>query len=221
MSLQERLDALKAKFEGKKASPAVVEIIHRATADLVASGQAGHALNTGDHAPSFSLPDADGMNVDSASLLARGALVITFYRGVWCPYCNLELEAIEATAADIRTRGASLVAISPQVPANSRKTKQQIGLSFPILSDQDGRIAAAFGIRFRLPNDLIEVYRGFGVDLPLINSDPRWTLPMPARYVIARDRSIAYAEVNPDYTRRPDPGELMPALERLQRASAA
>jgi peroxiredoxin len=221
MSLQERLDALKADFEGNKAPPAVVKIMHRATAELIASGQAAHALKAGDRAPSFSLPDSDGAIVDSAKLLKRGALVVTFYRGAWCPYCNLDLEAIEATAAEIRARGASLVAISPQMLANSRKTKQQIGLSFPILSDQDGRMAAAFGIRFRLPDDLIEVYRGFGVDLPIINGEPSWTLPMPARYVITRDGSVAYAEVNPDYTRRPDPSELLPTLDRLRRATAA
>jgi len=221
MSLQDRLDALKADFESNKVPPAAVAIFHKATDELVASGQAKRALHTGDRLPSFSLSDSDGVTVHSAELLNRGPLVITFYRGVWCPYCNLDLEAIEATAAEIRARGASLVAISPQTLPNSRKSKQQNGLSFPILSDHGGSIAAAFGIRFRLPDDLIEVYKGFGVDLPTINGEPSWTLPMPARYVIARDGSIAYAEVNPDYTRRPDPSDLLPTLERLRRATAA
>ena len=161
------------------------------------------------------------MLIDSARLLTKGAVVVTFYRGVWCPYCNLDLEAIEATAADIREWGASLVAISPQTPANSRKSREQHHLSFPVLSDQGGRLAAAFGLRFRLPEDLIKVYKEFGVDLSVINGEPSGTLPMPARYIIARDGSIAYAEVNPDYTCRPDPSELRPTLERLHRASAA
>jgi peroxiredoxin len=221
MSLQDRLDAFKADFETNKAPPAAVAIFHKATAALIASGQAARALKVGDYAPAFNLPGADGAMVDSALLLKNGPLVLTFYRGLWCPYCNLDLQAIEAAAADIRVRGASLVAISPQTLANSRKSKEQNGLSFQIVDDHGGHTANAFGIRFRLPDDLIEVYKGFGVDLAIINGEPSWTLPMPARYVIAQDGSIAYAEVNPDYTRRPDPSELFPALERLHRATAA
>ena len=221
MSLQDRLDAFKADFESNKAPPAAVAVFHKATAELIASGQAARALKKGDRAPSFKLPDADGVLIDSARLLTKGAVVVTFYRGVWCPYCNMDLEAIEATAADIREWGASLVAISPQTPTNSRKSQEQHHLSFPVLSDHGGRLAAAFGLRFRLPEDLIEVYKEYGVDLSVINGEPSGTLPMPARYIIARDGSIAYAEVNADYTRRPDPSELLPTLERLHRASAA
>jgi peroxiredoxin len=198
-----------------------VATFHKATAELIASRQTERALKVGDRAPSFNLPDAEGVMIDSARLLAKGPVVLTFYRGVWCPYCNLDLQAIEAAAADIRAAGASLVAISQQVPANSRKSQRQNRLSFPILSDHGGQIAAVFGIRSRLPDDLINVYKGFGVDLPVINGEPSWTLPMPARYVIARDGVIAYAEINPDYTRRPDPSELLPTLERLRRATAA
>jgi peroxiredoxin len=221
MSLQDRLDALKANFEGKQAPAAAVAIFHKATAELIASGQAEHALKVGDSAPPFNLPNADGVMVDSAKLLVKGPLIVTFYRGHWCPYCNLDLQAIEATAASIRTFGASLVAISPQTTANGRKSQQENRLSFPILSDFGGQVAEAFGLSFRLPDDLIEVYKGFGVDLPVINADPRWNLPMPARYVIAQNGLIAYAEVNPDYTRRPDPSELLPILKYLQRATAA
>jgi peroxiredoxin len=221
MSLQEDLDAFKVDFETNMAPPAVVAIIHKATAELIASGQATRALKIGDRAPAFNLPDSDGTLVDSGLLLRRGPLVLTFYRGFWCPYCNMDLKAVEAAAADFRDRGASLVTISQQTPVNSRKSKEQNGLSFPIVNDHGGRIADAFGIRFRLPDYLVEVYKGFGVDLATVNGEPSWTLPMPSRYVIARDGSIAYAEVNPDYTRRPDPSELFPALERLQKAAVA
>jgi peroxiredoxin len=221
MSLQDKLDAFKADFEGKQAPPAVVAAFHQATADLIASKQAEGALKVGDRAPPFSLVNGAGETVDSARLLSTGPLVVTFYRGVWCPYCNLDLQAIEVVADDIRSLGASLVAISQQTPVNSRKAQAQHALSFPILSDPGGQIAAAFGIRFRLPDDLIQIYKGFGVDLPVINGEPSWTLPMPARYVIAPNASIVYSEVNPDYTRRPDPSELLPALLRLRRATAA
>jgi peroxiredoxin len=147
--------------------------------------------------------------------------VISFYRGVWCPYCNLELQALQETLADITARGASLVAISPQTASNSRKSQHDNKLGFPILSDVKSQVANAFGIRFALPPDLIEVYAGFGNDLPRINDDPAWVLPMPARYVIGTDGIIAYAEVNPDYTQRPDPGELLPVLDRLKTSKAA
>src|SRR5882672_4006346 len=221
MSLQDKLDAFKADFERNKAPREAVAIFHKATAELIASRQAEHALKIGDLAPVFKLPDATGTRVDSAELLQEGAVVVAFYRGVWCPYCNMELEAIEAAAEEIRANGASLVAISPQTPANSRKSQQQNRLSFPILSDHGSQIAAAYGLRFRLSEELIEVYKSFGVDLPVINGEQTWTLPMPARYVIARDGSIAYAEVNPDYTRRPDPSDLLPVLRLLDRATVA
>jgi peroxiredoxin len=221
MSLQDKLDAFKADFETTKAPPAAVATFHRATAALIASGQAERALKVGDRAPRFTLPDQNGAIVDSAEVLRSRALVLTFYRGFWCPYCNLDLQAIESAADAIRSHNATLVAISQQTASNSRKSRDQNRLSFPILSDHGGDIAASFGLRFRLPDDLIEVYKGFGVDLPVINGDPSWTLPMPARYVIARSGVIAYAEVNPDYTRRPDPSELLPTLARLDSTRAA
>ena len=221
MSLQDKLDAFKADFEGNKAPPHVVAIIHKATADLIASGQADRALKAGATAPKFELPDARGNMVGSAELLAKGPLVVTFYRGVWCPYCNMDLQAIEAAADDIRALGASLVAISPQTAPNRRKSERENELSFPILSDHGNAVANAFGFRFRLPDELIAVYKGFGNDLAIGNGEDSWTLPMPARYIIGTDGVIAYAEVNPDYTRRPDPSELMPVLQRLGADAAA
>jgi peroxiredoxin len=221
MSLQDKLDAFKADFEGKKAPPEVVAVMHKATADLTASGQAARTLRVGARAPIFALPNAHGELVRSADLLARGPLVVTFYRGIWCPYCNMDLQAIEAAAEEIRALGASLVAISPQTAPNRRKSERENALSFPILSDHGNSVANEFGLRFRLPDDLIAVYKGFGNDLTVGNGEDSWTLPMPARYVIGTDGVIAYAEVNPDYTRRPDPSELLPVLLRLRTDAAA
>lgn len=221
MLLQERLDTFKADFEGNQAPASAVAIMHRATEQLIASGQAQRALKQGAVAPSFSLADSDGSTVRSNDLLEHGPLVVSFYRGAWCPYCNLELQALEAHAAEIRALGASLVAISPQTPANSRKVRTDHQLSFPILSDPMGRLAEAFGLRFRLPDDLIALYKNFAIDLAAFNGDDSQTLPMPARFVVRRDGVIAYAEVNPDYTRRPDPSELLPVLERLRDTTQA
>ncbi len=225
MSLQDRLDALKANFEagklGFKPGPEVLNIMHRATAELIASGQALNAKKAGDEAPEFTLKDPDGRLISSAVLLARGPLVISFYRGVWCPYCNLELQALQAALPQIVARGARVVAISPQMGSNSRKSQRDNKLSFPILSDEKSRVAAAFGLRFSLPDYLVELYKGFKNDLPTFNDDPAWVLPMPARYIIGADGLIAYAEVNPDYTQRPDPSELLPVLDKLRITAAA
>lgn len=221
MSLQDKLDAFKADFEGNKAPPHVVAVIRKATADLIAGGQAERARRVGARAPELALPDAHGAVVRSADLLRNGPLVLTFYRGVWCPYCNLDLQAIEEAANGIRALGASLVAISPQIAPNLRKSEVENALSFPILSDRGNTLANEFGLRFRLPDDLIDIYKGFGIDLTIGNGEDSWTLPMPARYVIRTDGVIAYAEVNPDYTRRPDPSELLPILRRLTAGAAA
>lgn len=218
MSLQDKLDAFKADFEAGKppysVPYSVIETMHRATAELIDSGAAQKALKAGDKAPAFTLNNPDGKPVSSIDLLRQGPLVVTFYRGVWCPYCNMELQALHAALPDIHEAGASVVAISPQVAANSRKSVRQNALAFPILSDTHNDVAAAFGLRFELQDYLVELYKSLKNDLPAFNGDPSWTLPMPARYVIAPDGTIVYAEVNPDYTHRPDPSEMLPAIRK-------
>jgi peroxiredoxin len=225
MALQDRLDAFKADFiSGKwmrQPTKEVLDSMNRATAELIESGQAQRAKKAGDVAPEFTLLDPEGKEVSSRDLLARGPLVVSFYRGVWCPYCNLELQALQEALADITVRGANLVAISPQTAANSRKSQRNNKLSFPILSDVKSEVANAFGIRFVLPDDLVELYKGFGNNLPPTNNDPSWGLPMPTRYVIGTDGIIAYSEVNPDYRHLPDPSELLPVLDRLRTNKAA
>jgi peroxiredoxin len=218
MSLQAKLDAFKADFEAGKppynVPPSVIETMHRATAELIASGLASRAKKAGDVAPSFSLRDGDGNVVSLEELLKKGPVIVSFYRGVWCPYCNMELQALEAAKPLFDKYGASLVAISPQTAPNSRKSVRQNKLSFPILSDVKGKVGAAFGLRFELPDYLVELYKSLKNDLPAFNDDPSWTLPMPARYVIGQDGTILYSEVNPDYTHRPEPEDMIPVLQR-------
>jgi peroxiredoxin len=226
MTLQEKLDAFKAKFESGAAPYNVpqfaTDTMHRHTDELIASGQAERSRRAGDTAPQFSLKDANGNTVNSSDLLAMGPLVVTFYRGVWCPYCNMDLQALEEVRSEIEARGAKMVAISMQIATNSRKAIDKNKLGFPILIDPRGELADDFGIRFALPDYLVDVYKGvFRTDLAVINDDPAWTLPMPARYVIGQDGVIAYAEVNPDYTRRPEPSELLPTLDLLRTTKAA
>lgn len=222
MSLQDKLDAFKADFKGGKAPyfapPEIHPIMERATAELIASGQAGRAVKAGDLAPTFRLKDQDGQEVTSAELLNQGPLVVTFYRGVWCPYCNLELQALNEALPELQRHGASVVAISPQSAVNSRKSVRVNGLNFPVLNDTHNETANAFGLRFALPDYLVDLYTALKNDLPAFNGDPSWTLPMPARYVIGMDGIVAYSEVNPDYTHRPDPSEMIPVLQKLMQA---
>jgi peroxiredoxin len=222
MRLQEKLDAFTDKLiQSGRFPPAVLETLHKSTEELIASGQADRAVKAGETAPEFVLPDPDGNPVSSRQLLAKGSLVVTFYRGVWCPYCNLDLQALEAARGEIESRGASLVALSMQSAANSRKSQRDNHLGFPVLVDFKGAVADRFGLRFKLSDQLVEIYKQFGNDLAQIHGEPSWTLPMPARYVIDRDGVVAYAEVNPDYTKRPDPSELLPVLDSLKAARAA
>ena len=128
----------------------------------------------------------------------------------------MELQALEAARSDIEATGASLIAISPQKPTNSRRSQRENKLGFPILSDPGNGVAEAFGLKFALPAYLVDLYKQLGNNLPLVNGDESWTLPMPGRFAIGQDGVIRYAEVNPDYTRRPEPADLIPALRASQ-----
>ena len=214
MSLQENLDDFKEVFKSQ-APKGAFDAFARSTQELIDSGQAEHALKAGDTSPDFTLTDQDGNTVALKDLLAKGPVVLSFYRGVWCPYCNIELKALEEAAGEIRARGASLVAISMQGASDSRKSQRDNNLSFPILTDKSGALAAQFGIRWTLQDYVVKYHQMFGVELPKIHGDGAWNLPMPARYVIDTDGTVAYAEVNPDYTRRPDPSDLFPVLDKL------
>jgi len=225
MKLPEQLAEFRRNFEAGgppfNAPAWIHEPMHRATAELVASGIADRALKAGDVAPDFALPDVDGKTISLAELLKSGPLVLSFYRGVWCPYCNLDLQALQKALPQIEGLGARLIAVSPQTAANTRRSVRENNISFQILSDQGNEVAAQFGLRFTLPDYLQDLYKNtFKNDLAVNNGEPSWTLPMPARYVIGQDGVIAYAEVNPDYTQRPDPSELLPVLQQLKPEAA-
>jgi peroxiredoxin len=224
MSLQEKLSAFKAKFESGQppfeAVPAAAHaVMQRALEELRGSGIAARVVRSGP-APVFALDDAYGMRVSLGDLLMKGAVVLSFYRGAWCPYCNIELQELERHAARIRAAGATLVTVTPQSAANSRKMIEQHKLSYLMLSDPGNAVAEQYGLRFRMPDYLIALYRQLGVELPAFNGDASWTLPMPARYVIDRQGEIRYAKADPDYTGRPEPDEVIPVLEGLTQTAA-
>jgi peroxiredoxin len=214
MLLQDKLDAVKAECIANT-SPKVTLVRQRAVEALLASGLAERATQAGEQAPAFRLCDGYGRAFSSREALRRGPIVVVFYRGRWCPYCNLDLRAIEVVSRDIRSLGASLVAVSQQTPDNSLETQRRNELSFASLVDVGGKVAHAFGLRWKVSDELRAVEEDCGMDLAAFNSDPSWTLTMPARYVVARDGMIEYADISVDYTRRGEPSELISVLAHL------
>jgi peroxiredoxin len=224
VSQQAKLDAFKSDFEAGKPPYVVprsaIETMHRAAADLLASDAAARVKKLGDDAPEFALSNSDGDIVRSTELLKNGPLIVSLHRGAWCPYYDVELRAIEVAKPEFDKYGASLVAISPQTPPNSRKSARRNKLTFPILSDTKSDLAAAFGLCVRLPDylielaELIEICKWLRNDVPSFNGDLNWTLLVPARYVIGPDGTILYADANPDHRRRLEPHDLIPALEQ-------
>jgi len=186
-----------------------------ATAELANSGLTDNSLTQGDRIPEFTLPNATGGQVTISELLASGPVVISFYRGGWCPYCNLELRALQQALPDIQAQGATLVAISPQTPDNSLSTAEKHDLSFEVLSDVGNRVARQFGVVFTVPETLRPVYESLGVDLPAYNGDDSFELPVPATYVVNTDGTIAQAFVNADYKQRQDPEAIVATLKQL------
>ena len=207
ISLQAKLDQHLAEFE-QSAPPEIVEAIRKGIRAAVDSGYEERALKVGDKAPVFQLPDSAGTMVSSTELLAQGPLVVTFYRGAWCPFCNMELQSLQDFAGELADRGVNIVAVSPQNSTNSRSSARKNGVSFPILVDEDCAVADAFGLLYMPPDYVQEIYLANGIDLEKINAAANWKLPMPGRYLIDTDGTIRYAEVNPDYTRRPEAEEL-------------
>lgn len=208
---------LRAFFDSRQDQiPADIRaVMRRAAAELADSGQADRALTVGAKAPSFTLPSATGRTVDLAELRADGPVVLTFYRGAWCPYCNIALRSLQRHHDAITARGARLVAVSPQVPDESLSYAEKNDLAFDVLSDLGSDTAQRYGLAFDLPDDLAAVYAGFGIDLDRSNAGHPRTLPVPATYVIDRDATIRWAFVDTDYTARAEPADILAALDRL------
>jgi peroxiredoxin len=214
-SLSQELAAYKAGFV-QRAAPERVAMMEAATADLRATGIEAAALQVGAQVPELTLPDALSRPVSLASLWQQGPLVLIFYRGGWCPYCNLELRAWQRHLAALKALGAHLVAVSPQTPDNSLSTAEKNELAFPVLSDSALQAATAFGLAFEMPAELIELYSRVGNDLSVLNGNGRWVLPVPATYVIDRSGRIVYAHVEADYRERAEPDVVLAAVSSLE-----
>jgi peroxiredoxin len=194
--------------------PPDVQAIHeRTVAALKAQQLAAKALGIGVEAPAFELPDHDSKVISSTALLAKGRLVLCFIRGRWCPFCVGQMEAMNYIAAQIEAAGASLIAISPQTEKQAYFMHDQHKLAFPLLVDAHNAVARQFGLVYRVPEEQQNIYRRTFVNLPFVNGDDSWELPIPAAYVIDRDGTILFAGVDEDYRERPEPLEILSRLE--------
>jgi peroxiredoxin len=194
--------------------PAETQVIHaRAIADLKQRRMAANILPVGSKVPEFQLHDHDGKTITSSALLARGRLVLCFIRGRWCPFCVGQMEAMNAILPEIEQTGATLVGISPQTVQQSFFMRDQHKLRFPLLSDAGNKLARQFGLTYLVPNQQKAVYQRAFVNLPFVNGDESWELPIPATHIIDRYGTVLYASANEDYTERPEPHDILRLLQ--------
>lgn len=212
MSLQSDIDQYKAGFI-QKVPEDVLKQMMQATQDLADSGITANAPKVGEKLANFSLPNQLGEQVSLADLTADGAAVITFYRGGWCPYCNLELSAFQKSLADIKAAGASLVAITPELPDESLSTAEKNELDFHVLSDVDANYARELGLVFSLPEELRPVYLSFGIDVEKHNGAGQFDLPLAATFVVDQSGTIISSFADVDYTARQEPTEIVKVLQ--------
>jgi peroxiredoxin len=212
MTMQSELDAFRSAWEARVGQN-IARLIGGDIEDLRASGILERAARAGDGFPSGTrLLDQHGKPFDLGALIAQQPVIVTFYRGGWCPYCNLELRTYQAALPAIRAAGAALVAITFELPDHSLSTAQKNDLDFTVLTDVQGALASALGIRFTLSDAVRPFYEKAGHALPERNGDGRWALPMPATFVVERGGLIRAAFIEPDYRRRTDPRDALAAL---------
>ncbi len=219
-SLQDQLDRITQNTR-RLVQPERLAVSEQATAELLATGIENRVLPIGSIAPSFSLADSADKIVRSADLLALGPLVVSFFRGRWCPYCVTELELWRDLYADLRRRGALMVAISPQTPRQNAFTVEQHMLPFPLLADPGSSVAEQFGIAYSVTPKQREYFQSILINIPFNNAglnyrnatEESWRLPLPGVFVIRQDSILAFAEAHADFRVRPEPANVLAALE--------
>ena len=215
MFLNDLLAALRRSRETAEIRAAYDEFLDRLDAGQVAA----QACKAGDRMPDFLLPSAVGRLVGSGALLAQGPLVVTFFRGGWCPYCSATLEALEAMLPELSQAGGTLVAMTPETGGRALAMQRDRGVHYEVLVDVDLAIAMAFGIVFRTPPLYAELLRRRGVDLAERSGNPAWLLPVPATFLVGQDGVVRRTWVNVDFTQRAEPAEILQAVQSLRASS--
>ena len=191
------------------------QIVMAAFEKLMNSNTGDNAPSVGDQAPDFELPDVRGGSTRLSERLNQGPVVLSFYRGGWCPFCNLEFKALSDILPEIENKGASLIGISPELPDKSLSTIEKHNLPFEVLSDVGNKVTNKYGLIMTIYEELRPLYKQWGIDVPAANGDESYQLPIPATYVIKQDGSIQACYVNKDYTSRMEPEDILGALESI------
>lgn len=212
MSLKAQIDAYNVQKEAKLPAD-VLALMNTTNAELIAQHIKDNALQVGQKVTNFSLANHQGNTVELATLLKQGPVIISFYRGGWCPYCNLELKALNDYLPQFKAQNAQLIAISPQLPDETLSTAQKNDLEFDVLSDVSNKIAKQFGLLFTLDERIQALYTEFGIDFEQYYGDKSFQLPLPATYVINQQGVITYAFVTEGYTLRAEPFDVLNVLK--------
>jgi peroxiredoxin len=205
-----------ADASARRAPPAMAEVGRKGIEDVAASGILKTALNVGATCPAFTLGDGKGERVSSAALLAKGPVVIVFYRGAWCPYCNLYLHAWQGYLPKLAERNATLVAISGEPPDRTAAVVKKTEATFTVLSDPGYQVSRRFGVVYEVPAVVTDAMQGRGLDMKAYYGTGKAELPLSATYVVAQDGKIAYAFLDADYKKRAEPSDVLSALDRLR-----
>ena len=212
-SLQAQLDARKAAW-AEKASDHVKRAYKEGIDAVVEAGVEAQAKQVGDQAPDFSLSNATGQSIRLSEYLAKGPVVLTWYRGGWCPYCNITLRQLQLELPNFQAKGANLIALTPELPDKSLSTQEKHALEFEVLSDVGNEVARAYGIVFKLTEEVGEMYQN-AFDLHAYNGDESKELPLAATYVIDVEGNIQYAFLDAEYRNRAEPSDILKILDSL------
>lgn len=174
-------------------------------------------LKVGDKAPDFTLQNAFGKPIQLSEQLKQGPVIVTFYRGAWCPFCNLQLRAYQQAMPVFEQYGASLIAITPQTPDRSVEQLEKTPLDFEVVSDLDSAVMKAYRLHFTISPELNRVYQEMGLDIAAYNGEGRLELPVPGTFVIGRKGVIQAKFADPDYTKRMEPRDIIAALDKLKK----
>ncbi len=218
-TLQEQIASFREKFLTMVSPEKVQKIEAGLREQKLNQGLAG-VLKTSDSVKDFTLRDINGDVVSLSELLKAGPLVLKFYRGGWCPYCNLELMSYQGLLGEFQKAGASVLALSPEVVNEATLTADKNRLRFPVATDEDLTVAKSFGLVFELDEDLRSLYKQFNHPLSEKNTNGLWQLPVPATYVIGQDGRVSFASVNFDYRERVEPKLVLEHVKRMAHETA-
>lgn len=211
--LAKELTALQEQYK-KNLPPEMSQVMEKGIQQVSASPVMKAAKKTGDKAPDFMLPSSAGPYVQLNERLAQGPVVIVWYRGGWCPYCNLQLAAWERHIKDLQDAGGQLIAISPELPDSAMSTAERHKADYTVLSDTGAVVARSYGIVYALPEEVAKIYAQ-ALNLEAYNGNKRMEMPLSATYVIDKEGVIRYSFLEADYRKRAEPSEVIEVVKKL------